>query len=76
MLRLALKTRIIGLSLFSHYFLPSESVNDELGLSACGYTKIIKIARTIADIDQSDIIKVEHISEALQYRRLDRNFIE
>ncbi len=48
----------------------------ELGLSARGYTKIIKVARTIADVDLSDIIKVEHISEALQYRRLDRNFIE
>ena len=48
----------------------------ELGLSARGYTKIINVSRTIAGIDLSDIIKVEHISEALQYRRLDRNFIE
>lgn len=48
----------------------------ELGLSARGYTKIIKVASTIADIELSDIIKVEHISEALQYRRLDRNYIE
>ena len=47
-----------------------------LGLSARGYTKIIKVARTIADIEQSVIIKVEHISESLQYRRLDRNFVE
>jgi len=48
----------------------------ELGLSARGYTKIIKVARTIADVDISDNITVEHISEALQYRMLDRNFIE
>ncbi len=43
----------------------------ELGLAARGYTKIIKVARTISDVDLSNIIKVEHISEALQYRRSD-----
>ncbi|MGR3180028.1 MAG: YifB family Mg chelatase-like AAA ATPase [Candidatus Anammoxibacter sp.] len=48
----------------------------ELGLSARGYTKILKVARTIADIDSCDSIKVEHLSEALQYRSLDRNFVE
>lgn len=47
--------------------------NKEIGFSAIGYSKILKVIRTIADLDESDITKTEHISEKIQYGNLDRN---
>ncbi len=49
-----------------------EQAMSRLSLSARAYTRILKLARTIADLEGADEIAAVHITEAIQYRSLDR----
>lgn len=73
-------SQLTGKNISKYCKLDNDSKNllqrafDNLGLSARAYNKILKVARTIADLDNNEFIETQHLAEAIQYRSLDRKY--
>ncbi|MEK7795558.1 MAG: ATP-binding protein [Candidatus Hydrogenedentota bacterium] len=52
-----------------------ESAMTQLGFSARAYDKVLRVARTLADLERNDTMEEKHVAEALQYRNLDRQML-
>jgi magnesium chelatase family protein len=52
-----------------------QNAIDRLGFSARAYDKVLHVARTLADLDHSELINDLHVGEAIQYRNLDRQVL-
>lgn len=71
----------MSVDMLHRYCKPTEEASelmrqafDSLGLSARGHDRVLRVARTIADLDASEDIRPEHVAEAIMYRSLDRKY--